>query len=44
METLPQLERSSYDWLVVGTGIEESMLAAHFAKVLKKKVRLFKIF
>ena len=38
MESLPQLERISYDWLVIGTGIEESMLAAHYAKVLKKKV------
>jgi RAB protein geranylgeranyltransferase component A len=40
MESIPQLEKISYDWLVIGTGIEESMMAAHYAKVLKKKVAI----
>jgi RAB protein geranylgeranyltransferase component A len=37
-DTIPQLEKFHYDWLVLGTGIEESMHAAHLAKIAKQKV------
>ncbi len=30
-----KLENTEYDWLIIGTGIEESMYAAHLSKVAK---------
>lgn len=33
-----KLENTEYDWLIIGTGVEESMYAAHLAKVARQKV------
>lgn len=40
-EKVMKLDNHFYDWLVIGTGIEESMFAAHLAKVAGKKVNLY---
>lgn len=38
MELPFQLENTAYDWLILGTGFEESMYAAYLSKTLRHKV------
>ena len=38
-DNVMQLETHCYDWLVIGTGMEESLFAAHISKIAGKKVK-----
>ena len=38
-DNVMQLETHCYDWLVIGTGMEESLFAAHLSKLAGKKVK-----
>lgn len=38
------LENYFYDWLLIGTGVEECMFAAHLSKIARDKVSIIKNF